>query len=71
MTDGKSPAILDGMIQTPTPSPRPATLPMTPTQTDAWLAWRAEAPEQPILLSVAELAECQCPELCNRDHPNE
>lgn len=71
LTDGRAAVTLDAMIQTPTPSVRPAALPMTPIQTDAWLAWRPEAPEHAILLSVAELAECHCPDLCNRDHANE
>lgn len=36
-----------------------------------WLLWRPEAPEQPEVLTVAEMAECTCPSLCNRDHVNE
>jgi hypothetical protein len=36
-----------------------------------WLLWRPEAPEQPEVLTVAEMAECICPSLCNRDHVNE
>ncbi|MGZ8562606.1 MAG: hypothetical protein ACXWWU_03205 [Candidatus Limnocylindria bacterium] len=36
-----------------------------------WLQWRPELPEEPRRLTVAELAECICPDLCNRDHPNE
>jgi hypothetical protein len=36
-----------------------------------WLRWRPEAPARPHVLSVAELAECTCPDLCDRDHPNE
>ena len=38
---------------------------------DAWLLWRPETPAEPALLTVAELAECRCPELCDRDHDNE
>jgi len=28
-------------------------------------------PTRPQVLSIAELADCVCPELCDRDHPNE
>ena len=38
---------------------------------DAWLLWRSDTPAEPELLTVAELAECRCPELCDRDHDNE
>jgi hypothetical protein len=36
-----------------------------------WLLWRPEAPASPEVLTVAEMAECVCPDLCNRDHVNE
>ena len=36
-----------------------------------WLLWRPESPAEPQLLTVAELAECHCPDLCDRDHDNE
>jgi hypothetical protein len=36
-----------------------------------WLRWRPKRPDRPLILSVAELAECTCPELCERDHANE
>jgi hypothetical protein len=36
-----------------------------------WLRWRPEGPSRPQVLSVAELAECTCPDLCDRDHANE
>jgi hypothetical protein len=36
-----------------------------------WLLWRPDGPRERELLSVAELAECACPDLCNRDHVNE
>jgi hypothetical protein len=36
-----------------------------------WLRWRPERPARPLVLSVAELAECRCPDICNRDHANE
>ena len=37
----------------------------------AWIQWRTDLPEQPERLTVAELAECHCPDLCDRDHANE
>ena len=36
-----------------------------------WLNWRPKNRRQAPVLSVAELAECTCPDLCDRDHPNE
>lgn len=36
-----------------------------------WLRWRPERPHAPQVLTVAELAECHCPDICNRDHANE
>jgi hypothetical protein len=36
-----------------------------------WLTWRPQLPAEPQTLTIAELAECQCPDLCDRDHPNE
>lgn len=48
---------------------------MSPAQraerADSRLQWRPELVEEPQRLSVAELAECLCPDLCNRDHANE
>jgi hypothetical protein len=38
---------------------------------NAWLQWRPEVPEEPRRLTVAELAECLCPDICDRDHSNE
>lgn len=38
---------------------------------DAWLDWRPKRRPRAQVLSVAELAECTCPELCDRDHANE
>jgi hypothetical protein len=38
---------------------------------DAWLNWRPKRRPRAQVLSVAELAECTCPDLCDRDHPNE
>ncbi|MDP9244480.1 MAG: hypothetical protein M3O77_05295 [Chloroflexota bacterium] len=57
---------------TPTPTrtraPRPA--PGNPGN-NPWLLWSIETPAERQVLSVAELAECSCPDLCDRDHPNE
>lgn len=39
--------------------------------TNRWLLWRTEEPAEAAILSVAELADCRCPELCDRDHANE
>lgn len=36
-----------------------------------WLLWRPERPQAPAVLTVAELAECRCPDICDRDHANE
>lgn len=38
---------------------------------NSWLQWSPELVEDPPRLNVAELAECLCPDLCDRDHPNE
>ena len=38
---------------------------------DAWLNWRPKRHPRTQVLSVAELAECTCPDICDRDHPNE
>lgn len=45
----------------------------TPAQPagDPWLSWRIATHEDPEPLSVAELADCRCPDLCDRDHANE
>jgi hypothetical protein len=53
------------MLTAPTPSRT------TQPPTDPWLLWRAETPTAAGILSVAELAECRCPDLCDRDHENE
>ena len=36
-----------------------------------WLLWNVETPADRQVLSVAEMAECCCPDLCDRDHANE
>jgi len=38
---------------------------------NAWLNWRPKRRPRPQVLSVAELAECTCPDYCDRDHANE
>ena len=57
---------------TTSPTPRRTVRP-TPDQVaiNPWLLWRTEAPSEPQILSIAELAECRCPDLCDRDHVNE
>ncbi len=50
---------------TPPPAPRAMWL-------HSWRLWSLKLlPQEPRLLTVADLAECECPHLCNRDHPNE
>ncbi|HSK93294.1 MAG TPA: hypothetical protein VLA76_04470 [Candidatus Angelobacter sp.] len=59
------------MFTTPM-SPTPARLPSASRpDTNPWLLWRPESPAEPQRLTVAELAECRCPELCDRDHDND
>ena len=41
------------------------------TGDNPWLLWRIDLPDGHEVLSVAELAECRCPDLCDRDHANE
>lgn len=57
-----------------------AALPLAPTSTapdpryphaEQWLLWSLEEPRESPRLSVAEMAECRCPDLCDRDHQNE
>ena len=58
-------------MYTTAPSPTPhRRVPPTPdqTQVNPWLLWRNADPAEPQVLSIAELAECRCPELCDRDH---
>jgi hypothetical protein len=58
---------LKGMITT-----APTGAPVRPADRDnPWLVWRPEIPDDGGTLSVAELAECSCPDLCDRDHANE
>ena len=75
-TYGTHPAIVEGMLQdvlSPQASFRGRTADPDPLgkPTSAWLRWRPKRPARPQVLSIAELAECTCPELCDRDHANE
>lgn len=55
------------MFTTPTPTqPQDRRVAINP-----WLLWTVETPPDRQVLSIAELADCVCPELCDRDHPNE
>jgi hypothetical protein len=36
-----------------------------------WLSWRPKRSARFQVLSVAELSECTCPEICHRDHGND
>lgn len=55
------------MIQTPAAPTRPA----THASADPWLHWRLDSEVEPQILTVAELADCRCPDLCDRDHGND
>ncbi len=52
---------------TTTRAPRPTSA----AGDNPWLHWRPAGLETDEVLSVAELAECRCPDLCDRDHANE
>jgi hypothetical protein len=59
----------------PTGELRPATVGDRLDQAEArpnpWLNWRPARPARSQVLSVADLAECTCPDLCDRDHGND
>jgi hypothetical protein len=59
----------------PTGELRLATAGDRPEQGEAginpWLHWRPARPARSQVLSVADLAECTCPDLCDRDHGND
>jgi hypothetical protein len=60
------------MMTTTPPLPTPDRVPAAHRDdANPWLLWRPETQGGPELLPVAELAECRCPELCDRDHANE
>ena len=58
------------MTQTPTTHRRQRT-PDGSAAINPWLLWTVETPAEREVLSVAEMAECCCPDLCDRDHANE
>jgi hypothetical protein len=59
-------------LVSPTRSRPPSRGPRVPSDVNnPWLLWSIETPAERELLTVAELAECHCPDLCNRDHDNE
>ena len=73
---GTNLAMLYGMLQDTLVATRPTTL-FERAQADRarispWLNWRPQKQPRPApALSIAEMAECTCPDLCDRDHPNE
>lgn len=58
------------MTQIPTVN-RPQRAADGPATINPWLLWNVEMPGARQILSVAEMAECCCPDLCDRDHANE
>ena len=58
----------NGLAARPTPSDGSGPFAIRP---NAWLNRRPKRGPRPHVLSVAELAECTCPDLCDRDHANE
>jgi hypothetical protein len=77
---GTNLAMLDGMLQDTLITTRRTTM-FDRAQADRaqadrarispWLNWRPNQRRPMPVLSIAELAECTCPDLCDRDHPNE
>jgi hypothetical protein len=72
---GTNLAMLDGMLQDTLITTRRTTM-FDRAQADRarispWLNWRPKQRRPMPVLSIAELAECTCPDLCDRDHPNE
>jgi hypothetical protein len=59
------------MYTTPPTLTAVRTPPSSRVEPDPWMLWRTDAPAEPDVLTVAELAECCCPDLCDRDHANE
>lgn len=72
---GTNLAMLDGMLQDTLITTQRTTV-FDRAQADRarispWLNWRPKKRRPTPVLSIAELAECTCPDLCDRDHPNE
>ena len=45
---------------------------LTPLQTPTWIPDEdAARADEIVVLTTAELAECTCPEFCERDHEND
>jgi hypothetical protein len=59
------------MITQPSNAPRPSRVDAAQVAANPWLLWNVETSRDREILSVAELAECRCPDLCDRDHANE
>jgi hypothetical protein len=59
------------MITAPVRQPAATRRSVTLPTEDAWLLWRTETQVEPGVLSVAELSECCCPDVCDRDHDND
>ncbi|MGH2417928.1 MAG: hypothetical protein ACRDFY_06310 [Candidatus Limnocylindria bacterium] len=57
--------------QTPTPIHRTSRPLPSDGTFNPWMLWSVETPRERVVLSIAELAECRCPDLCDRDHANE
>ncbi len=52
----------------------PRRRPVTPQRWDLvryWQTWGLPEADEPALLTHAELSECRCPDLCDRDHQND
>lgn len=54
-----------------TPTARPSRRLGDDQQFNPWLLWSVETPAEREVLTSAELSECRCPDLCDRDHANE
>jgi len=38
---------------------------------ERWLTWRADVQTRLETVTIVDLAECRCPDLCDLDHANE
>ena len=75
MPYGPNLAMLSGMLQDTLITSRRSAIfsrhEVDRARVSPWLNWRPQDRRPLPVLSVAELAECTCPDLCDRDHPNE